>query len=551
MQLACRGMRIGLGCMRLADDAVIAAAIERGVVWLDTAHAYEGSEERIGRVLAARSDGGRVRVVTKVGMTRPAGAWVPDGRARTILEQARASRAALGRPADVLMLHAPDPSVPLATSLRALVKAREEGLARAIGLSNPTRRDLDAADVEIAAIEIALGPRHDTAARAGMVAWCMERGATLFAHSPLGGPQHAGRLARDQVIAPIAARHGVSGAQIFLAYLLALGDCVVPIPGATRIESAAKALEAAGITLTSEDLAALDGRFPKLGRRPPAPPVAPTAEVAIVMGIAGAGKSTLATRWEGWERLNRDTLGGTLAGIAKRLAERLAAGATRVVLDNTYLTRAARSEVVRIAHAGGASVRCVHVDIPLAEARINVVNRMLERHGELLGGRALAARAKDDPGLLLPAPLARMERQLERPAADEGFTAIETIAFARTYAAGGKGGVVMGLDDQGASDVTHAPPGGPLLVIGWRPGADDAWRTETLARLQAQAPDRVVELGICTHGDGPPSCWCRPPLPGLWLAFARRHGLDPRASTFVATTPSHRTMATELGLLLR
>src|SRR4051812_38894400 len=128
--------------MRLEDDAVIAAAIDHGVEWLDTAHAYPENEERIARVLAARPDA-PVRIVTKVGMLRPNGAWEPDGRAGTILAQARESRARLGRTPDVLLLHAPDPNVPLATSLRALVKARDEGLCHAIGLSNPTRRDLD------------------------------------------------------------------------------------------------------------------------------------------------------------------------------------------------------------------------------------------------------------------------------------------------------------------------------------------------------------------------------------------------------------------------
>ncbi|MBX3229955.1 MAG: aldo/keto reductase [Labilithrix sp.] len=540
-------MRIGLGCMRLEEDAVVAAAIARGVVWLDTARAYEGSEERIARVLSslAPPDRERVRVVTKVGMSRPGGAWVADGRARTILEQARASVGALGRPPEVLMLHAPDPRVPLATSVRALVRAKEEGLARSIGLSNPSRRDLDElpSDAPIRAIEVALGPKHDAAARAGMIAWCRARDATLFAHSPLGGVAHAPRLARDQVLAAVAARRGATAAQVMLAYLLALDDRVVVLPGARRVETAAGAAFAGELTLTEEDLAALDERFPKLGRRPPAPPVEPVAEVAIVMGIAGAGKSTLAERWDGWERLNRDTLGGSLAGIAKRLEARLAAGATRVVLDNTYLTRSARSEVVRVAHRAGASVRCVHLDVSLADARINVATRMLERHGALLGGRELAARAREDPGLLLPAPLARMERQLERPAEDEGFTSIETIAFARTHA-GATGGVVIGLDD----DVTRAPAEGPLLVLGWRPGADEAWCASTLERIRSAVPGREVELGVCTHADGPPSCWCRPPLPGLWLAFARRRGLDPRASTFVVSTASHRTMATELGL---
>jgi diketogulonate reductase-like aldo/keto reductase len=338
--------------MRLDDDAVIEAAIDAGIEWLDTAHAYEGNEARLARVLEAR----RARVITKVGMTRPAGAWVPDGRAKTVLEQARESHARLGRAPDLLMLHAPDPSVPLATSVRALARARDEGLAHAIGLSNPSRRDLDELTVPIAAIEVALGPKHDAAARAGMLAWCKERKVRVFAHSPLGGVAHASKLAKDTVLSAIAKRLGATAAEVMLAYLAALG--AIPIPGARRLESVASLARASSLRLAEEELVLLDARFPGLavarsGLRPPADP---TAEVVLVMGLAGAGKSSLMTRFPEHERLNRDLLGGTLAGVAKRLEAALARGATRVVLDNTYLSRAARSDVVRVAQRAGAAV---------------------------------------------------------------------------------------------------------------------------------------------------------------------------------------------------
>jgi histidinol phosphatase-like enzyme len=60
----------------------------------------------------------------------------------------------------------------------------------------------------------------------------------------------------------------------------------------------------------------------------------------------------------------------------------------------------------------------------------------------------------------------------------------------------------------------------------------------------------VVEPAVCSHGGGPPVCWCRPPLPGLPLAFARAHGVDPARSVLVGTSPAHRTLATTLGARL-
>jgi predicted kinase len=332
-------------------------------------------------------------------------------------------------------------------------------------------------------------------------------------------------------------------AQIMLAYLLALG--VIPIPGARRVETAASAMNASDITLDEDELALLDERFPGLGRSPPRPPANPNGEVVVIMGMAGAGKSRLvATRYgseHGWLRLNRDTEGGTLAQIARKLGDRLAGGARRIVLDNTYLSRATRNDVLRVAHRAGAAVRCVFLDIGLADARINVTTRMLEKHGALLGGRELQAAAKHDPNLMLPHTVARMARDLERPDADEGFASIEVIPFTREEPAGIAASAVP-------FDAPVAPPDGPLLVFGWRPGADEAFLDIVRARFASRlSRGAIVEVAICPHADGAPTCWCRPPLPGLWLAFARKYGVDPRKSSFAVTSPAHRAMAAELG----
>jgi histidinol phosphatase-like enzyme len=66
------------------------------------------------------------------------------------------------------------------------------------------------------------------------------------------------------------------------------------------------------------------------------------------------------------------------------------------------------------------------------------------------------------------------------------------------------------------------------------------------ARLSAKVSG-PVESALCLHAAGPPSCWCRPPLPGLPLAFARAHGVDPSRSILVGTAPAHRTLATTPG----
>jgi histidinol phosphatase-like enzyme len=56
-----------------------------------------------------------------------------------------------------------------------------------------------------------------------------------------------------------------------------------------------------------------------------------------------------------------------------------------------------------------------------------------------------------------------------------------------------------------------------------------------------------VASALCPHGAGPPACWCRPALPGLLLAFARAHDVDPARSTLIGTSTAHRTLAETLG----
>ena len=56
-----------------------------------------------------------------------------------------------------------------------------------------------------------------------------------------------------------------------------------------------------------------------------------------------------------------------------------------------------------------------------------------------------------------------------------------------------------------------------------------------------------VETALCPHGGGPPICWCRPPLPGLVLAFARARHVDVGRSILVGTSPAHRALAEALG----
>ena len=205
-------LRVGLGCMRLSTDEdrdeklaleTIAAAAEAGVTVFDTARAYGDNEKLVAHALRRCGAEATARIVTKGGMARTGGAWIPDGRAKAILADCEASLAELdGLAIDLYLIHAPDPRTPWRTSVRALARLLDEGLVRHVGVSNVNRRQLDEA-LELApatAVQVALSPFDDRALRGGVVERCDELGIALLAHSPLGGPKRAGRVDAQETL---------------------------------------------------------------------------------------------------------------------------------------------------------------------------------------------------------------------------------------------------------------------------------------------------------------------------------------------------------------
>lgn len=554
--------------MRLSTDesrdevlagATIAAAAEAGITVFDTARAYGRGEAELGeneRLLAAalRRCGleRTARIVTKGGMTRPGGAWVPDGRAKAILGDCEASLVALdGVSIDVYLLHSPDPRTPWRTSVRALARLADEGVVSRVGLSNVNRRQLDDA-VElapIAAIEVALSVYDDRALRGGLLERCAEMGIAVIAHSPLGGPRRAPRLARRQPLVDLAAVHNVAPAEVALAWLLDLSPAVIAIPGARRPETARSAARAAKLSLSAEDRAAL-GR-PRSRRATTGPPDG--AEVVLVMGIPGAGKTRVAEEYvaRGYLRLNRDERGGGLRELADALDDELASGVRRIVLDNTYIARATRSYVIEAASRHHLPTRCIWLSTPLVHAQVNLVERMIGRFGTLPTPEELRSLARSTPGVLTPTSQMRAFRELEPPSTDEGFARVEVVPFVRAARSEpGRSGVFVAAAALRASGWEQALESGdadaPHLVFDWIPDGGAEALEACVARLRVDVSG-PVESAFCPHAAGPPTCWCRPPLPGLPLAFAVAHDLDLSRSVLVGAGRAHRTLAATLG----
>jgi aryl-alcohol dehydrogenase-like predicted oxidoreductase/predicted kinase/histidinol phosphatase-like enzyme len=584
-------MTIGLGCMRLStaadrDDAravaVIHAALDAGATLLDTADAYCHDERDVGhneRVVARalqswNGDRTTITVATKGGLRRPKGQWVNDGRAKHLKDACEASLRALGvERIELYQLHAVDPKVEIETSVRALAALQRQGKIRDIGVCNVTVTQLERARAvaDIAVVQVSLSVFDDESLRNGVAEYCRDNRIRLIAYRPLGGDR-VKRLTRDPILTQIGAKHGATPADIALAWLMSFDADVVPIPGATRTETAAALARPLASPLDDADVGALDAHFsgrllrvPRDRRRPAVRTA--DSEVVIVMGMPGAGKTTLARDLEaqGYERLNRDALGGSLADLVPRLDAALANGPRRIVLDNTYPSRASRNAVIETAWAHGVTARCVWLTTGLADAQVNAIHRLIDAHGRLPSPEDIRAHAANDPRYLLPDAQFRYERILEAPSISEGFERVDQVAFTArddVRPAGNARAVILDADDLILPETetferrrtrltTLRADGWLLFVHAWRPdvarGATDLADVEqSLAQLRTQL-GLDIDLAYCVHDAGPPICWCRKPIPGPLVDFARRRRVSLRDSIIIGGSAPDRTMAERLG----
>ncbi|MDO9354617.1 MAG: aldo/keto reductase [Solirubrobacteraceae bacterium] len=303
---------IGLGCMGMTwaydpadrDEARSIAAIHRaldlGVTLIDTADMYGPftNEELVGKALTGRRD--EAVLATKVGLIVESTDPIEmrrNGHPDHIAAGIDASLERLGVDhVDLYQLHRVDPTVPVEETWGAMAEVVRAGKARAIGMSEATLDELRAAHaihpVATLQSEFSLWTREPLD---DVIPWCRANGAGFLPFSPLGRGFLTGALSgrggsfasgdfrssltrfqgdamdANQAIVDrvqeVAARHGAKPSQVALAWVLSQGDFIVPIPGTRRPERVEENAGGAGLTVTDEDLRALDGAPTAVGER--------------------------------------------------------------------------------------------------------------------------------------------------------------------------------------------------------------------------------------------------------------------------------------------
>ncbi|MCU0985810.1 MAG: aldo/keto reductase [Acetobacteraceae bacterium] len=238
--------KLGLGtwALRGAECArAVVEAIGLGYRHIDTAEMY-GNEEAVGQgVRDAGLPREQLFVTTKV--------WWENLAAPDRALEASLSRLGLDY-VDLFLIHWPNPAVPLAPTLAMMEVLKERGLARAIGVANFTPRLLREAIATGAPLAANQVEYHVMLGQEPLLALCRAHGIALTAYSPLG----KGGLTDDPVLARIGAKHGVTGAQVALAWLTGQ-EMVAAIPKSGRAENMRANLASLSLTLDDEDRAAI------------------------------------------------------------------------------------------------------------------------------------------------------------------------------------------------------------------------------------------------------------------------------------------------------
>ncbi|RYZ22877.1 MAG: aldo/keto reductase [Chitinophagaceae bacterium] len=297
--------RLGLGCMGMSEfygstndeesAAVIQKAYDRGITFFDTADAYgpHTNEELVGRAIKPFRQ--NIVLATKFGILRD-----PEdpqkrglcGRPEYVRSSVEGSLKRLGvEVIDLYYLHRVDPDTPIEDTVGEMARLREEGKIRAIGLSEVSADTLRRAHAvhPITALqsEYSLWTRDP---EDGPLEACRELGVSLVAYSPLGrgfltgqfksfddfAPddyrRHSPRFQGDnfnknlelvRIIEGLALEKGCTAAQLALAWVLAQGDDIFPIPGTKRLHYLEENVGAMDVTFTPEELAAIDALAPK------------------------------------------------------------------------------------------------------------------------------------------------------------------------------------------------------------------------------------------------------------------------------------------------
>lgn len=296
----------------------------------------------------------------------------------------------------------------------------------------------------------------------------------------------------------------------------------------------------------------------------------------MVVGYPASGKSTVTKELikKGAVSLNRDTEGGTIVALLPKM-EALLKDGKDVVLDNLFATAETRKPFIELAKQYGANISCVLMGTSIEDAQFNVVQRAIGLIGKFPTPEAI--KAAKHTNIFPPLVLFKYKKDFQKPTVEEGFSKVEVVKFVRqpnpefTNKAlivdydGTLRECVGGNDKYPVSKEqieikanrtkvlqAYKDKGYLLLGISNQSGVAKGELSEQAASELFDHTNKLlgidIEYRFCPHQSAPLSCYCRKPMPGVFVEFMLKHKLNQKECIFVGDMTTDKTFAARAGI---
>lgn len=299
------------------------------------------------------------------------------------------------------------------------------------------------------------------------------------------------------------------------------------------------------------------------------------SKVTMVVGYPASGKSTLTKGLveKGAVALNRDTEGGTIAGLLPKM-EKLLQDKKDIVLDNLFATAETRKPFIELAGKFNADISCMLMGTSIEDAQFNVVQRAIGLVGEFPTPEVIK-KAKHT-NIFPPTVLFKYKKEFQKPTEAEGFSKVETIKFVRkddpTFT---NKAIIVDYDgtlrecingngkypvEENQVEIkpnrkavldAYKAKGYLLLGISNQSGVAKGELTMEKCDALFKHTNKLVGVDIeyqfCSHQSAPISCYCRKPMSGLGVDFILKHKLNRKETIFVGDMTTDKTFAARAG----
>lgn len=298
--------------------------------------------------------------------------------------------------------------------------------------------------------------------------------------------------------------------------------------------------------------------------------------VKMVVGYPASGKSTVTKELikNGAVPLNRDTIGGTIAGLLPLMQNALKEGKD-VVLDNLFATAEVRKPFIDLAKKHGADISCSLMSTSIEDAQFNFVQRAIQITGEFPTPEVIK-KAKHN-NVFPPTVLFKYKKEFQKPTVEEGFSNVELVKFERKINPEFINKALI-VDYNGTlrecingndkfpiiKEQIEIKPnrtkilneykknGYRLLGVSNQSGVHKGELTHEVACNLFEHTNKLlgvdIEYRFCPHQSNPISCYCRKPMPGIFVEFMLKYKLNPKECIFVGDMTTDQTFAKRAGI---